>query len=554
MDSIKRPFLFFYLFLASYLLLSFATCNAQNNKDSLMFYYNAILSPEKNTDLHNGIQYYLEKKERDFRNKDTLRVINDLRMIAIGQYEIGYNYESESSAVEALRLIDKMEHKDTLVDARFGLYVQLGNIYRTFNNSSKAIEVYNEALRVTFKTKDSISVLNNKANIYKDLKDYNIAIDLYSEVYKKCIRQGNKLLLAMALDNLGFVQSKINSPEAFENLNKALVIRYRENNLTGLYASYKSLVHYFLDRNNKEQASAYANRAYEVVKKLNSSAYTQDALSLFMALNGDPKVAEYKRLTDSITEARQLAENKNAFMKYNLEEERKKTEASRLQQEKEKRLKLWYQSVAAIVLVLMIASFIVFQDRYKRGKIEQMHKTETRISKKVHDEVANDVYHIMTKLQSSPMVNEEVMDDLEDIYVKTRDISKENSALNVKEGFEELLNDLLVSYKGDSVNVITRNLSKIDWNSISELKKTSVYRVLQELMTNMKKHSEASLVALTFERVKKKIVIKYSDNGVGCKVVKNSGLLNVENRIVSLNGTITFESELNKGFKVKITI
>lgn len=181
-------------------------------------------------------------------------------------------------------------------------------------------------------------------------------------------------------------------------------------------------------------------------------------------------------------------------------------------------------------------------------------KTETRISKKVHDEVANDVYHIMTKLQSSAMVNEEVLDDLEDIYVKTRDISKENSALNVKENFGELLNDLLVSYNGEKVNVVTRNLSKIDWNAISELKKTSVYRVLQELMTNMKKHSEASLVALTFEKVKKKIVIKYSDNGVGCKVVKNSGLLNVENRIVSLNGTITFESKLNKGFKVKITI
>lgn len=519
-----------------------------------MYYYNAILNPEKNTDLHNGIQYYLEKKERDFRNKDTLRVINDLRLIAIGQYEIGYNYESESSAVEALRLIDKMEHKDTLVDARFGLYVQLGNIYRTFNNSSKAIEAYNEALRVTFKTKDSISVLNNKANIYKDLKDYNIAIDLYSEVYKKCIRQGNKLLLAMALDNLGFVQSKINSPEAFENLNKALKIRYKENNLTGLYASYKSLVHYFLDRNNKEQASAYANKAYEVVKKLNSSAYTQDALSLFMALNGDSKVLEYKRLTDSISKARQLAENKNAFMKYNLEEEQKKTAASELQQEKEKRLKLWYQSVAAIVLVLLMASFIVFQDRYKRGKIEQIHKTETRISKKVHDEVANDVYHIMTKLQSSPMVNEEVLDDLEDIYVKTRDISKENSALNVKENFGELLNDLLVSYNGEEVNVVTRNLSKIDWSAISELKKTSVYRILQELMTNMKKHSKASLVALTFGKVKRKIVINYSDNGVGCKVVKNSGLLNVENRIVSLNGTITFESKLNKGFKVKITI
>ncbi len=554
MDTIRRPFLFFYILMTSLLLISPTLCHAQQTTDSLQYYYNVILNPEKSFDLHNGINYYLLQKERDITNQDTLSAINDLRMIAIAQFKIGYRYESENAIVEALRLIGKLKYRDTLIGPRIGLYNHLGKVYRGFDNNDKAIETYNMALKIAKKRKDSITILNNKANVYKDLGEYELAKNQFTLIYNMLINEEDSLLYARVLDNLGYVQSKLNDPIAFNHINEALEIRVTKNDLIGMYTSYKNLAHYFLDRNNKAKALFYANKGYNVVKKINSGIYTQDALSLFLELDSDPKVLEYNRLTDSISKARQMAENKNAFMKYNLEEERKKTEASRLQQEREKRLKLRYQSVAAIILIVLIASFIVFQDRYKRGKIEQIHKTETRISKKVHDEVANDIYHIMTKLQSLPMVNEEVMDDLEDIYVKTRDISKENSALNVKEDFEGLLNDLLVSYKGDSVNVITRNLTKIDWNSISELKKISVYRVLQELMTNMKKHSKAFLVALTFERVKKKIVINYSDNGVGCKVIKNSGLLNVENRIVSLNGTITFESKLNKGFKVKITI
>jgi len=554
MDTIKNPFLFFYILLTSLSLTSPGICYAQQTTDSLRYYYGVILSPEKSTDLHNGINYYLRQKEQDITSNDTLGVINDLRMISIAQFKMGYNYDSESSIVEALSLIDKSKYKDTMINSRIGLYNQLGNIYRIFSNSTKAFEAFDEALRISRKAKDSITILNNKANIYKDLKEFELARDQYSIVYEKSIKESNRLQLAMVLDNLGFVQSKIDLPEALNNLNTALDIRIKENDQTGIYASYKNLAYYFLDRNDKEKALSYANMVYEVAKKINSSSYTQDALSLFMDLNSDTKVVEYRRLTDSISKAKQLAENKNAFTKYNLEEEQKKTAASKLQQEKEKRLKLVYQGITALILTVLITSYFVFQNRYKRGRIEQAHKTENRISKKVHDEVANDVYHIMTRLQNSLDIDEEVLDELEDIYIKTRDISKENSSLDVKGDFAGLLNDLLVSYKGENINVITKNLSKIDWNSVSDLKKIAIFRVLQELMTNMKKHSKASITALTFEKVKKKIVINYSDNGIGCELVKSNGLHNAENRIIPLKGSIIFVSELNKGFKAKITI
>lgn len=547
-------FLFFYALYGVIFFIGTEICFAQESIDSLDYYYSAILKPKKPTDLPNGIRYYTKQKENDIFQGDTLSAIQRLRMIAIGQMKIGNSYDSENSIVEALGLIDQLENKHTLTDDRSGLYNQLGRIYRNLNDHQAALKSFDVALQISKKTKDSITILNNIANVYKDLEAFEQANQQYQLVYQKSLESGDSLQLAMALDNLGLVQSKIGLPEAFINLIKGLEIRKAKNDLTGMYTSYKSLANYYLDKGDNVNAKMYANNGYDVAKKINSSSYLQDALSVYMKVNDNPKAKEYMRLNDSISNAKQLASNKNAFIKYNLDEERKMVAQSKLEQEKEKGMKLLYQAITVFVVLLLIASFFMFRYRNKKGKIEEAYKTETRISKKVHDEVANDVYHVMTKLQINPNNNEEILDDLDKIYAKTRDISKENSTIDVGDNFGETLNDLLLSYKSQNVNIITKNLSKINWNSISTIRKTTIYRVLQELMTNMRKHSEASLVALNFNRTGSKIHIDYKDNGVGCAMKKNNGLQNAENRIKSINGTISFESEINEGFQSKITV
>ena len=92
------------------------------------------------------------------------------------------------------------------------------------------------------------------------------------------------------------------------------------------------------------------------------------------------------------------------------------------------------------------------------------------------------------------------------------------------------------------------------WNNVTDHKKITVERVLRELMTNMKKHSQASVVILSFKEDGKKIHVNYKDDGVGCEIKKNNGLLNVENRIHSIEGSITFSSEKGKGFLAEITV
>jgi signal transduction histidine kinase len=151
---------------------------------------------------------------------------------------------------------------------------------------------------------------------------------------------------------------------------------------------------------------------------------------------------------------------------------------------------------------------------------------------------------------------EKLLDHLDQIYHKTRNISKENSPIDTGETFFIHLKEMLNSYKSSDINVIIKKGNPIDWVKISDDKKIALQRVLQELMVNMKKHSQATFVVIGFDAGLKHINISYSDNGVGCTnatILKN-GLQNAENRIQAIKGRLTFDFSSPRGFKVEIVI
>ena len=210
-----------------------------------------------------------------------------------------------------------------------------------------------------------------------------------------------------------------------------------------------------------------------------------------------------------------------------------------------------------LILFIALASlsiYFILKYKHKKEKLQEVYNTETRISRTIHDEVANDVYHVMTQLQTGNDNNAALLDDLENIYNRTRDISKQNSSIDLEMAYEELLKDLFISYRDDHVNVITKGLQHIEWKSLKDIEKSTIYRVFQELLTNMRKHSDASIVVLSFKQQGKSLIINYKDNGKGTDSIKGNGLQNTETRIHSIKGTITFESEIEKGFKAIITI
>ena len=209
------------------------------------------------------------------------------------------------------------------------------------------------------------------------------------------------------------------------------------------------------------------------------------------------------------------------------------------------------------ILVIGIAIFIIYYNRqkHKKEKIREIYNTETRISKVIHDELANDVYNVMSSMET--IAPNETMDKLEQIYNRTRNISRENSNITTGPGYLNHLIASLSSICPENTRLIISGEKNIIWSKIKAEKKLIIYRVLQEIMVNMKKHSNASLVALIFNEEEKKLKIDYSDNGKGSSmqaIKTGNGLQNVENRIFSINGKLTFETEKGKGLKIIICI
>jgi signal transduction histidine kinase len=287
---------------------------------------------------------------------------------------------------------------------------------------------------------------------------------------------------------------------------------------------------------------------------MNAPSNIQDALNRYLRLSGTRETKRYIALNDSLQKATQEEANRFAALRYDAVSAEARAKEVELEAERQRRSKLIYQATGALVVLSAIFLFILFRNRHKREKAAQVSETEARISKKVHDEVANDIHLLLTQLESSGKVDEVFLQRLDEVYNRTRNISKEVAGVDPDTNFGLQLAGLLKTYRSEQVQVITRNLDGIDWEQFDLLKKNTLYRVVQELMTNMRKHSKASVVALIFEQEGKRLSVSYRDNGVGAQLNDKGGLQNTENRMEAVGGTISFETEPGKGFNAKLVL
>ena len=86
------------------------------------------------------------------------------------------------------------------------------------------------------------------------------------------------------------------------------------------------------------------------------------------------------------------------------------------------------------------------------------------------------------------------------------------------------------------------------------------YRVLQELLNNILKHSKAIKAWIEIKRSKQLIDIRVKDDGIGFdyEIIKNEnqgfGLSGVKERIEILQGKLELKSSINGGASVTIEI
>ena len=493
-------------------------------------------------------QSFLFNKEQ---NNTKRAVFNLLRMAHIENLECDY-IGSEATTTQAIKLFDKT----IPIPYQTNAYISLGLNYMHLANYEDAKSMFEKAIQIT---EDSLTVYISKNNIgylYIKQKEYQKAVRLLSEIENEKILQESPLDYARILDNKGIALFHLNDKLALSYLEKAKTIREANNDDSQIVSSYMHLAEYY---KNQEPATAkeWTQKAYHSATKAFIPDDRLEALNLLFTTTTNNNLKNqyhdtYIHINDSLQQARQQAKNQFAKIKY--DSEKAETEKTAYQ----------YKMYGFIVLlILSVAVFILLYrltiQKNKRKILETQYTTETKIAKRLHDELANDVHNTIAFAETQNLENEQnketLLENLDTIYQRARNISNENKQISTGEAFVEQLKHMIHSYSSDTRNVILNTAALQDIQLKDEVKIT-LYRVLQELMVNMKKHSECSLVAIAFKNNGQFLEISYSDNGKGSQnqLHTKNGLQNVENRIFSINGTITFDTEPDKGFKVKIII
>ena len=87
----------------------------------------------------------------------------------------------------------------------------------------------------------------------------------------------------------------------------------------------------------------------------------------------------------------------------------------------------------------------------------------------------------------------------------------------------------------------------------------SIYRMISELLRNIKNHAQATRVNIRFSRKDGQLQVAVEDNGVGMPAStpfssRNGGLASIEAQIGFLNGQMTIESRSQIGTVVTLDI
>ena len=521
-----------------------------NKPDSSYFYYNKAIQ------LCDPKLDYLE----DY-------IYSLISIAEIQQNASNYN-ASEETLTKTLPYLKKLKNPKFT----YNVYtITAYNYYNKYDNTS-AINYHIKALKLAKKPFKKAEILNDIANIYIGEEKYKKAVQILEPINTLEIKHDTDSLrtinhYAMLLDNLGFCYYKLGNPKALKYLTESLKIKLKYKRDFELMTTYRYLA-IFYEKSNLKLSKIYAQKSYINACAVNNATFKANGLALLIQKTEGNELKKYSlayiKIIDSLITNRSKAQNQFAYIKYDSKKDRKENlqlksqkAENELQIEKQKSRNLISSVIIIFALGIIIFLYYYLTSKSKKDKNEAIYKSEMQISRKLHDELANDVYQTLTFAQNRDIEliehKDQLLNNLQVIYSRARNISKENSTIITDENYSMALKEMISEFNNPNINFILNGLETISWNEIEKNKKITVYRVLQELLVNAKKHSDASLIGITFKKTDQSVTVSYTDNGKGCdlnNVTFRNGLQNIENRILAIKGKINMDSQPSKGFKV----
>ncbi len=482
---------------------------------------------------------------------------------------IGYTLNNIAIIHQNLGNLDKaLEYHKKALEYRIQLkdilgettsYGNMANLYARLKDTLSAVNYYEKALDLSrnLKNDELISAnLSNISNIYMGRKDYAKALNLFTESLQIRERLGDSKGISSTLSRIGTVYSETGRyREAAKALHQSLKIA-REISVV------------------EEELSALLGLA-----KLKALTHQTDSSFILMRQYIALKDSVYDtRLKQQILDVQTQYETDKLEQDLNLVKKDKEVTEIKLQQRK---TEIWL--LIFVIISIIGAGIFLFYRHQQRQKAainaERISEQETRmnavfqaqeeerrrIAKELHDGIGQTISAIKMNYQSlsGKAVEKELAPDfekigkmLENAGAEVRSIShqmlpKELEQFGLVPAVEGMLSLNLenapLKYQFEHSGFTERIGNQIE---------LAMFRILQELISNVIKHSKANLLTVQLVKLKSHVVLNVTDNGIGfdveCQEKNGIGLLNIASRIDAIKGHLHYESEPGKGTSVTI--
>lgn len=478
------------------------------------------------------------------------------------------------------------EVKDTLqLLSCMGL---LGHAYFFYGDFEKGKEIIYEKLSYGYDSPGRIEDYGNLGIAHYELGALDSAIyyiKLAGEMGKDYpfFMIANDMYLAKVYHKKGDKQQAV---DILEGLNKT----YADLDEKNLYELKMLLSEYHLELGNSKQAANY----FEEIQAglLSEDLLTQQKKSLLgtqiFEQNGDYEQAlayykDYHSATLGINEVSRDSAFQVIESKYELA---KKEEELITQQLKLRNVWILLLCIGVVLGAALIALYIrnrkqryrseilTEQARTQALQIEGLHKEKQlismqsilqgqeaerkRIARDLHDNIGSMMAAIKIKMHTIRENNSQLESMVSQVSEEVRRISHNMTPLAFGlSGLEGAIDDLSQIMKGKDIQVNNRmkDLDRME----GEDRAIMLYRILQEIVNNIIKHSDAKRVSMFSEAKNDQLLIEIQDNGKGLlredwEASQNLGFKNIKSRVAYLQGSIGMDNSKGTCFVMEIPL
>jgi signal transduction histidine kinase len=559
---------------------------------------------------------YTGKALRLALKSGSLRLLS-LSLQAMGDYYLSHEMYRESMSYFLKCLA--IEEKRGGVKRTADLYDELGSVYyylevfdKSLDYNQKALDIY----RSYNDTSGTARALSHLGTLYSSrefcedrskaekLVDFQTAVDYYNQAIKYSSLAGNHGAIAKDYQNIAAVYNKLEKPQiALTYVKRALDYYRQTGDAEGILGTLFTLgkTYYRLGDYKKSVEAFRESERMAVERNLTGGIqYLYEALAMPYYAMGDYKAAydtyiRYMTIRDSVYNAEKSKQIIELETQYQSEIRQK--EILRLKAEEKRRNALLYSLVAVILLLGFSIYYYVRLVRknrviagqklqLKEEKIRELEQERLYLAARSVMEgeeaertrLASDLHNGLGGLLSGIKINLSSMK--ENAVITHENISAFNHALSLLDtsiselrriahnlmpetlnhyGLKTALEDFCTQVAPAGKPEISLQFFGDDIRYTKELELT-MYRVIQELVNNALKHSEATMINIQVFSEPGRLSAQVTDNGKGfdaaaCdKERKGKGIENIRDRVTALNGKLDIWSQPGQGTEISVEI